>query len=298
MTEKLLGKPVADVIKAKNIERAASFLEKAGAAPTLCVIRVGERDDDIAYENSIVRVAAGVGVDVRTVGLAADCNQEELIKAVSAASDDPLVHGILLFRPLPSHLDEKAALSKIVPGKDVDGVTEPSMALLYEAKRPGTSCFLPCTAESVLQILLHYGVPLSGKKAVVIGRSTVIGKPVSLLLLAHDATVTIAHSRTANLPAICSEADILVCAAGMTAESADGGMRGGVGRDFLSEKQVVIDVGIHADDEGNLFGDVDADATQDFVAAYTPVPGGVGSVTTQLLLRHVIDAAEAAAGRN
>ena len=298
MTEKLMGKPVADVIKAKNIERAASFRENQGVAPTLCVIRVGERDDDIAYENSIVKVAAGVGVDARTVALDAYCTQEELIAAVSAASDDPEIHGILLFRPLPSHLDEKAALGKIVPGKDVDGVTEPSMALLYEAKRPDASCFLPCTAESVLQILLHYEVPLSGKKAVVIGRSTVIGKPVSLLLLAHDATVTIAHSRTKDLPAICREADILVCAAGMTAESVEGGMRGGVSREFLSEKQVVIDVGIHADEEGNLFGDVDAEAAKDFVAAYTPVPGGVGSVTTQLLLRHVIDAAESTIGGN
>ncbi|MDR0874881.1 MAG: bifunctional 5,10-methylenetetrahydrofolate dehydrogenase/5,10-methenyltetrahydrofolate cyclohydrolase [Clostridiales Family XIII bacterium] len=296
MTRKLLGKPIADEIKAQNVKRAAAFAENTGVRPTLCVIRVGEREDDVAYEQSIARAAAGAGVNLTTRLLAADCKQEELTAAIEAASGDEKIHGILLFRPLQGHLDEKAALGKIASSKDVDGVTESQMARLYEAKRPADGFFLPCTAESVLQILRYYEIPLAGRKAVVIGRSTVIGKPVSLLLLAHDATVTIAHSRTENLPQICRDADILVCAAGMTVESDEGGLRGGVGREYLSEGQTVIDVGIHSDDESNLFGDVDECAAADLAAAYTPVPGGVGSVTTQLLLRHVIDAADLHSG--
>jgi methylenetetrahydrofolate dehydrogenase (NADP+)/methenyltetrahydrofolate cyclohydrolase len=296
MTKKLLGKPIAEESKAQSLARAAALRERTGSAPALCVIRVGEREDDIAYEQSIGRAAAGVSVDLRARQLAADCTQEELLDAVTAASEDAAVHGILLLRPLPVHLDEKAALGQIAPAKDVDGATDSQMARLYEAKRPAKDCFLPCTAESALEILRHYDIPLAGKKAVVIGRSTVIGKPAALLLLAYDATVTVAHSKTENLPAICREADVLVCAAGMTAESEEGGLRGGVGREYLSEKQTVIDVGIHADEAGNLFGDVDQGAADGYVAAYTPVPGGVGSVTTQILLRHVIDAAETAAG--
>jgi methylenetetrahydrofolate dehydrogenase (NADP+)/methenyltetrahydrofolate cyclohydrolase len=291
MTKKLLGKPIADEIKVQNITRAAVFAEKTGIPPTLCVIRVGGREDDIAYEQSIAKAAAGVGVNLTTRLLAADCKQEELTAVTEDASRDEKVHGILLFRPLPAHLDEKAALGKIVSNKDIDGVTGSQMARLYEAKRPTDGFFLPCTAEAVLRILRYYEIPLAGRRAVVIGRSMVIGKPAALLLLAHDATVTIAHSRTEDLPQICREADILVCAAGMTVESEEGGLRGGVGREYLSEGQTVIDVGIHADDEGNLFGDVDDSAAADLVSAYTPVPGGVGSVTTQILLCHVIDAA-------
>jgi methylenetetrahydrofolate dehydrogenase (NADP+)/methenyltetrahydrofolate cyclohydrolase len=298
MTRKLSGKPIAVEIKADNTARAAAFAASTGVPPTLCVIRVGEREDDVAYEQSIARAAANVSVNLCARRLAADCTQAELIETIAAASEDTQIHGILLFRPLPAHLDEKSALRRISPAKDVDAATESQMARLYEAKHPTADFFLPCTAESALQILLSYEIPISGKKAVVIGRSTVIGKPVSLLLLAWDATVTVAHSRTENLPAICREADILVCAAGMTAESEEGGLRGGVGREYLSEGQTVIDVGIHTDAAGQLFGDVDALAAENYVAAYTPVPGGVGSVTTQILLRHVIGAAEAAAKEN
>jgi methylenetetrahydrofolate dehydrogenase (NADP+)/methenyltetrahydrofolate cyclohydrolase len=293
MTEQLFGKPIADEIKAQNTARATAFRICAGEAPTLCVIRVGQRADDIAYERSLARAAAGVGVHIYAMQLAADCAQEELLNAVYGVSGDATVHGILLLRPLPDHLEEKQVLAFLAPFKDVDGATEISMARLYEAKRPATDCFLPCTAESVLQILEYHGVPLAGKKVLVIGRSTVIGKPVALLLLAHDATVTIAHSKTENLAALCREADVLICAAGMTAGSEEGGLRGGVGYEYLSEKQTVIDVGIHTDTAGQLFGDLDTGAADGYVAAYTPVPGGVGSVTTQLLLRHVIDAAEA-----
>jgi len=296
-TKRLLGKPIAEEMAARDSVRAEA-LAVAGTAPTLCVIRVGERPDDLSYEKRIISAGANVGVEVTVRTISTDAGTDALLREIEAANSDSKVHGILMFRPLPSGFDEKAAVDAIAPAKDVDGVGEISMARLYEAKTlagggGSQGFFLPCTAESVLKILDHYGVELAGKRAVVIGRSVVIGKPAALMLLAKNATVTIAHSRTENLPGLCREADILICAAGMTAEGADGGVCGGVGKEFLSDKQVVIDVGIHVDGEGKLFGDVDK-AAADCPAALTPVPGGVGSVTTQILLSHVIDAAEIA----
>ncbi|MDR3363960.1 MAG: bifunctional 5,10-methylenetetrahydrofolate dehydrogenase/5,10-methenyltetrahydrofolate cyclohydrolase [Clostridiales Family XIII bacterium] len=303
-TKKLAGKPIADEMRQRDRARAELLLSR-GVAPLLRVIRVGEKADDLAYEKRILSAAASAAVSVSVKALDADAQTGALLAEIERANRDSEVHGILLFRPLPKGMDEKAASDAISPRKDVDGVSGVSMARLYEAKSlpektgggaAGGRFFLPCTAEAVLEILRYYGVPIEGKRAVVIGRSTVIGKPAALLLLAKDATVTVAHSRTENLPEICAGADILVCAAGMTAEDGEGGVRGGIGREYLSEKQAVIDVGIHVGADGALFGDVDA-AAQGCPAALTPVPGGVGSVTAQILLAHVIDAAEDAAAR-
>ena len=300
-TKKLLGKPIAEEMKERDAGRA-SRLASMGVSPMLRVIRVGERPDDLAYEKRIISAGAGVGVSVSVRTLPADAGTEALLSEIETANDDSEVHGILMFRPLPAGFDEKAAVDAIAYKKDVDGVSEISMARLYESKtipkkaeggKGAKRFFLPCTAESVLKILDFYGVEIAGKRAVVIGRSVVIGKPAALLLMAMNATVTIAHSRTENLPDICKEADILICAAGMTAKDAEGNARGGVGKEYLSDKQVVIDVGIHVGADGSLFGDVDK-AAADCPAALTPVPGGVGSVTTQILLSHVIDAAEEA----
>ena len=297
-TRKLLGKPIAEEMADRDSERA-SLLIAQGTPPLLRVIRVGEKPDDLAYERRIVSAGEKTGVSVSVKAIPAEAGTDALLREIEVSNQDSEVHGILLFRPLPDGFDEKRAVNAVAPDKDVDGATEISMARLYEAKKLTTAAdgyggrgfFLPCTAESVLAILEYYGIGIKGKRAVVIGRSTVIGKPAALLLMARDATVTVAHSRTENLPGLCRDADILVCAAGMTVRDEEGGMRGGVGAEYLSEKQVVIDVGIHVGDDGKVFGDVDK-AAAGCPAALTPVPGGVGSVTTQILLSHVIDAAE------
>ncbi|MDR0853725.1 MAG: bifunctional 5,10-methylenetetrahydrofolate dehydrogenase/5,10-methenyltetrahydrofolate cyclohydrolase [Clostridiales Family XIII bacterium] len=294
MTKLLFGKPIVDEMKATQQLRARKLAE-TGTQPTLSIIRVGRREDDLAYEGRVVRAASGVGVCVLVAELPADVSQSTLLSVIESSNADSGVHGILLFRPLPSGLDEDAALDRIAAAKDVDGASAVSMVNLYAEKKinlESADFFLPCTAEAALRILKYYEVPIVGKKAVVIGRSTVIGKPVSMLLLSENATVTIAHSRSEGLADLAAAADILIACAGMSVRGADGKLRGGVGEEYLSPNQTVIDVGIHVDDEGNLFGDVDREAADGLVSALTPVPGGLGAVTTQILLDHVITAAE------
>lgn len=282
MAELLKGKPVADAISADLADRVDA-LKAAGIEPTLAIVRVGEREDDLAYERGAVKRCDALGIAVRTFALPADCAQADLERAIEQvnASDD--VHGCLMFRPLPGHLDEAAACSALDPAKDVDGITPGSLFGVFAGRSVG---FPPCTAEACVRLLGHYGYDLTGANVAVVGRSLVIGKPVSMMLQAANATVTMCHTRTRDLPAICRAADILVVAAGHI---------GTVTAECVREGQVVVDVGINWDaSAGKLVGDVAFDEVEPAVAALTPVPGGVGSVTTAILASHVIEAAERA----
>ena len=273
----------AAVVEALNESLAARVeaLKAGGIVPTLAILRVGERPDDISYEKGATKRCGGVGVEVRSVVLPGDVNQTALMAALADLNNDKSVHGILLFRPLPKHLDEEAARRAIAPAKDIDGITDGSLAGVFTGSGEG---FPPCTAQAAMEILSHYGVDCTGKRAVVVGRSLVVGKPAAMMLMARHATVTVCHTRTKDLPSVARQAEILIVAAGQM-ES--------LGQEYFSPGQVVIDVGIHWNNEkGKLCGDVRFDEAEPIVAALTPVPGGVGTVTTSVLVSHVVEAAE------
>ena len=264
----------AEVAKAltEGLHAKTEELKRNGVEPCLAILRVGAREDDLAYERGALKRCEKVGVAVRQVVLPEDVTQEVLMENIHALGADEKVHGVLMFRPLPGHLDDEAARAALDPKKDMDGITDGSMTAVYAGTKGG---YPPCTAAACVALLKHYNIPIKGKRVVVIGRSLVIGKPVSLLLLAEHATVTICHSRSENLPAICREADILVVAAG----------------------KVVLDVGIHVGADGNLCGDTRFAEVEPVVEAITPVPGGVGTVTSTILASHVVEAAERAANQ-
>ncbi len=277
MATELKGAPVAAAIN----ERAQKNLEELtaqGILPTLAVLRVGEREDDIAYETGAIKRCEKVGVGVQRHTLAETVSQAELMEKIQRLNTDPAVHGVLILLPLPRHLDGEAARRALAPEKDVDGITFGSLAGVFSGNGEG---FPPCTAQACIEILDHYGVDCTGKKAVIIGRSLVVGKPLSMMLLAKHATVTICHTRTKDMPAVTREAEILIAAAGR-AEM--------VNADYLSPGQTLIDVGINFVD-GRMCGDVDYKTASPIVSALTPVPGGVGTVTTSVLVSHVVEAA-------
>ena len=278
MAKLLKGLEAAGSISA-CLQREVSRLKGQGVDPCLAIVRVGQREDDLAYERAAVKRCQLVGIAVKQVVLPETVAQAELLAEIEAINGDDGIHGCLIFLPLPGHLNEAEVRKALSPAKDVDGITEGSLGAVYGGTGNG---YPPCTAQACVEILKHYEVPLQGKRVVVIGRSLVIGKPVSMLLLNENATVTICHSRSEHLPAICREADVLVAAAGKM---------GLVGADCVRPGQTVIDVGIHMDDRGNLAGDVRFDEVELVVDAITPVPGGVGSVTTAILASHVVEAA-------
>ena len=278
MSTILKGAPVVAAMNEANAARCAALREK-GVVPTLAVVRVGERPDDLSYEKGVMARCAKVGVEVKQFLLPADASQEELLRVIAGINADASIHGCLLFRPLPRQFDDRTVRAALAPEKDIDGITDGSLAAVYAGTDGG---YPPCTAAACVALLKHYNVPIKGKRVVVIGRSLVIGKPVSLLLLAEHATVTICHSRSENLPAICREADILVVAAGKA---------GMVGAESVRAGQIVLDVGIHVGADGNLCGDTRFAEVEPIVEAITPVPGGVGAVTTAILASHVIEAA-------
>ncbi len=279
MAEIMKGAPVAAGINEGTRARAAALRER-GVVPTLAIVRVGEKDADVAYERGAMKRCAALGVEARNVLLPEDVSEEALLGAVRALNEDPLVHGVLIFRPLPRHIRDEAVRAALAPEKDVDGITDGSLTGVFTGSGRG---FCPCTAQSVVEILDHYGVDCAGKRAVVLGRSLVIGKPVSQLLLARNATVTVCHTRTRDLASETRRADILVAAVGHA---------GAVTGEHVSPGQVIVDVGINTDGEGRLVGDVDLAAVESLVAAVTPTPGGVGAVTTAVLVRHTVEAAE------
>lgn len=278
MAELFKGAPVSAALS-ERIRADVQALGARGVMPRLAIVRAGASPDDLAYERGASKRAAALGVETETVALPLDVTQERLLDELARLNAAPEVHGILLLRPLPAHIDETAACNAILPDKDVDGVTNASLAAVFTGAPHG---FAPCTAAACIALLDHYGVELAGKRAVVVGRSLVVGRPLAMLLLHRNATVTLCHTRTRDLAAVCREADILVAAAGR---------EGVVGAAHVSAGQVVLDVGIHVREDGTLCGDVAFDEVEPVVAAVTPVPGGVGSVTTAVLLRHVAQAA-------
>ncbi|MCD8108525.1 MAG: bifunctional 5,10-methylenetetrahydrofolate dehydrogenase/5,10-methenyltetrahydrofolate cyclohydrolase [Clostridiales bacterium] len=277
----LKGAPVAAALSEKmkqDIER----LRTTGVTPTLAILRVGERDDDLSYERGAVKRCDSVGVAVRSVALPEDVDSDTFFSVLENLNTDDSVHGILMFRPLPGHLDEERARRLLSPAKDVDGCTDASLAGVFTNTRIG---FSPCTAQAAMEILKFYGVSCAGKKAAVIGRSLVVGRPVSMMLMHENATVVTCHTRTPDIPSITREADIVIACSGQM-ESVNGA--------YVREGQVVIDVGIAwNEDKGKLCGDVCAEEVEPMVDSLTPVPGGVGAVTTAVLISHVVEAAKA-----
>lgn len=272
----------AEVVAALNEKMAAEVerLKANGVTPTLAILRVGERADDISYEKGAMKRCATVGVEVKNVILPADVEQATLMAAVEKLNADAGAHGVLIFRPLPKHLDGEAVRRALAPEKDVDGITDGSLAGVFTGSHEG---FAPCTAQAAIEILDHFHIDPKGRRAVVIGRSLVVGKPVAMMLMEKNATVTVCHTRTVDMPSVTREAEILVVCAGVV-ESIDAS--------YLAPGQIVIDVGINWNDaKGKLCGDVRFDEAEPVVEAITPVPGGVGTVTTSVLVSHVVEAA-------
>lgn len=282
--EKLLkGKAVADRINEEILERTPALYEK-GIVPTLAIVRVGENPSDIAYENGAVKKAKSLGLQPEKYICPADITEEDLIQVIQSINKDEKIHGVLLLQPLPKGIDAAKVRNTLAPEKDLDCISDDALGRMFT----GREGYGPCTAESCIEILKYYNIPIKGKKAVVIGRSMVIGKPAALMLLQENATVTICHTKTApeDLKAICRDADIIIAAAGKI---------GAVTADMAREGQTIVDVGINFDEEGKMTGDVDFEPVSQVLGedgAITPVPGGVGSVTTSLLMRHLVQAAE------
>ncbi|MBQ9045034.1 MAG: bifunctional 5,10-methylenetetrahydrofolate dehydrogenase/5,10-methenyltetrahydrofolate cyclohydrolase [Oscillospiraceae bacterium] len=279
MADILKGAPVADSITEELIVRTNTLRQK-GVIPCLAILRVGARADDLAYERGAMKRCEKIGIRVVSVVLDASCTQQELLNAIRRINADGAIHGCLMFRPLPRHLDEQEACEALIPRKDIDSMTAASLRTVFTGRGVG---FAPCTAQSVIELLDHYGYDPAGKRVVVIGRSLVIGKPVSMMLQTRNATVTMCHTRTVDMPSICRDAEILVVAAGHA---------GVVDQTYTNPDQVIIDVGINALPDGRICGDVQFDAVSPYVRAISPVPSGVGSVTTAVLAKHVIEAAE------
>lgn len=277
---RLLGKEVTQALNLQLAERVRTLKNK-GIDPTLALIRIGENPSDLAYERGAKKRAELLGVAIRQFLLPQNASQEDVLSVMDEVNADRSIHGALLFRPLPKHLNADVIYNRLAPEKDVDSMTNLSNAGVFMGQK--NLGFAPCTPEACMQILSHYGIELRGKHAVVIGRSMVVGKPLAMLLLQKDATVTICHTKTVGLAEICRNADIIITAAGAI---------GSLHRGFVRSGQIVIDVSINAASDGSICGDAVLEEVEPIVEAITPVPGGVGTVTTSILMKHVIDAAE------
>lgn len=284
MANRLKGKDAADALSAELKVRGERLREK-GIEPTLAIVRVGEKPEDLSYERGALARAEKTGVRVQVHHFEENISQRELVEELGKLNKDDRVHGVLLFRPLPEHMDEEHVCRALDPKKDIDGITEGSLAGIFMETKRG---FPPCTARACMEILDYYNIPTAGKKAAVLGRSLVIGKPAAMMMMGRNATVTVCHSKTGeeNMKEICRGADIIIAAMGR-AKCIDG--------EYLSEGQTVLDVGINTDEEGKLCGDVDFEQAEKAAANITPVPGGIGAVTTAVLMLHTMEAAEKAA---
>ncbi len=279
MAEVMLGVEVAKAMKTQIIEKVEGWKEK-GIIPNLTIIRVGAREDDLAYERGAKKRMELTGIDCKVLELPEDISQEKLEAEFQKVNEDPKVHGILLFRPLPKHLNEEPLRMMIDPYKDVDGMSPVNMAKVFSGDLSGHA---PCTAEAVMEMLDYYQIDLTGKKVAIVGRSMVVGRPLSMLMLQKNATVTICHTRTKDLPGTLRDAEVLVAAAGKAKM---------ITEDMVGEGAIVADVGINVDEDGNLCGDVDYDAAEKKASYISPVPRGVGSVTTSVLAKHVVKSVE------
>ncbi len=279
MAKILEGAPVAGAIT-DQMKHDITELSTYGIRPTLAILRVGENHADKAYEQGIMKFCAAVGVGVRLVPLPEDVEPNAFFTTLQDLNTDRGVHGILIFRPLPAQIDDVRARRVIAPEKDVDGCTDASLTGVFTNEPLG---FTPCTAQAVMEMLHFYDIPVAGKHAVIIGRSLVVGRPLAMLLMHENATVTICHTGTVDVPALAREADMLVACAGQM-ESVDWR--------YINDHQVVLDVGVSWNsNKGGLCGDVQFDEARKVVTAISPVPGGVGTVTTSVLISHVVEAA-------
>ncbi len=265
----------------EQTKRDISFLNKNDITPCLAILRIGMRPDDISYEKTAIKRCEKLGIAVKKVLLCEDVSHDQVMQNIIELNNDKNVHGILMFRPMPKHINEEACCKAIDPLKDIDAANPTSSASAYLADQ---SFFAPCTAQACMEILNYYGIDPAGKKAVVIGRSLVVGKPVAMLLLSANATVTICHTKTKDIESVVRDADIVVAASG-NMES--------IGNSYLRKDQIVIDVGISWNDEKQkLCGDVIFDEAESICKALTPVPGGVGTVTTSVMLGNVVKSAK------
>jgi len=290
MAKQLLGKEVNEALVAALQARTAALKEK-GVQACLGIIRLGENPSDLSYEKGATKRAEEVGVAVKNYILPETATKEEVLKVIDEVNADASVHGVLMFRPLPKHLknDQDEICNRLAPAKDVDSMTHMSNAGVFEGQDLG---YAPCTPAACMEILDHYGIDCKGKNAVVIGRSLVVGKPAAMMLMGKNATVTVCHTKTVDTAAICREADIIISAAGVL---------NSLTKDFVREGQVVIDVSMNWNPEkitskgkGGMSGDAVFAEVEPIVGAITPVPGGVGAVTTTVLMKHVVEAAEKA----
>ena len=288
MAKRLLGKEVNEALVAALQGRTAALKEK-GVVPTLGIIRLGENPSDLSYEKGATKRAEEVGVAVKNYILPESATKEEVLAVIDEVNADASVHGVLMFRPLPKHLkaDQDEICNRLAPCKDVDSMTHMSNAGVFEGQDLG---YAPCTPAACMEILDHYGIDCKGKNAVVIGRSLVVGKPAAMMLMAKNATVTMCHTKTVNTAEICKNADIIISAAGVL---------NSLTKDYVREGQIVIDVSMNWNPEkittkgkGGMSGDCVFDEVEPIVEAITPVPGGVGAVTTSVLMKHVVEAAE------
>ncbi|HNT03389.1 MAG TPA: bifunctional 5,10-methylenetetrahydrofolate dehydrogenase/5,10-methenyltetrahydrofolate cyclohydrolase [Bacillota bacterium] len=264
----------------EELAKKVQLLAAEGLKPKLGIIRVGARPEDISYEKGIIKNCESIGISCEVTALSDDISNEDFMKALEAANSDRSINGILVFRPLPAHIDEDRARNMINPAKDIDCMNPYNLAKVFEGDDSG---FEPCTPAAVMEIIRFFGINLQGENVAVIGRSMVVGKPLSMMLLKENATVTICHSRTKDISSIVSRADIVVAALGKARA---------VGADYIKPGAVVIDVGVNGAPEGGICGDVDFEKVKDIASKITPVPGGVGAVTTLMLLKHVVEAAQ------
>lgn len=274
--EILKGAEVSSAIKERVQEQLAGL---KGSIPRLAIVRVGERPDDVSYERGAVKKMEAFGLQVQCFHYPETISNEEFQEEFSKINQDRNVTGILLLRPLPHQIREKDIENMISPEKDLDGISPVNIAKVFAGDDSG---FAPCTAEAVIQVLKHFRIPVEGKRVTVVGRSMVVGRPLSMLLLKDNATVTVCHTRTKNLPETCRNGEILVAAAGRARM---------LNQEYVGKDAVVIDVGINVDENGKLCGDVELDSISDQASMATPVPGGVGAVTTAVLAEHLVRAA-------
>lgn len=281
MAQIISGKELAAAIK-EQVKQQAQALTQQGTKPCLAVVLVGENPASAVYVRGKEKDCQECGMESRIIQLAEQTTQSQLLEVLAQLAQDDAVHGILVQLPLPAHIEEQTVIEAIPPHKDVDGFTPVNVGRMMI----GQECFLPCTPAGCIEMLRSTGIDLAGKRAVVLGRSNIVGKPAAMLLVQNHATVTICHSRTQNLKEICAQADVLIAAIGKPRF---------VTEDMIKPGAVVIDVGINRDETGALCGDVDFEAAAKKAAAITPVPGGVGLMTRAMLMVNTLAAAKKAA---
>ncbi len=273
--EQLKGGAVSAHIK----EQVREMISGLSRPPKLAIVRVGEKPDDLSYERGAIKKMESFGLLAQSYSFPEDISHQTFLDQFRRINEDPDIDGILLLRPLPRQIREKEITELIDPEKDLDGISPENMGRVFAGEK---EAFAPCTAEAVVELLKFYEIPILGKRAVILGRSLVVGRPLAMLLMGENATVTICHTKTEHLKETCRNGEILVAAAGRP-KLLDGS--------FVGEQAVVVDVGIHVQEDGTLCGDVDTSTLEGIAKAATPVPGGVGAVTTAVLARHLAEAA-------